>query len=73
MRPACALASRRRREGPWRAALAARGVALHGLCTWWDVLVAAERRGYTKDQLDEVRSFLDDPDGWAEKRAGVEV
>ena len=27
VRPACALASRRRREGPWRAALAARGVA----------------------------------------------
>lgn len=53
--------------------LAARGVALHGLCTWWDVLVAAERRGYTRDQLDEVRSFLDDPDGWAEKRVGVEV
>jgi orotate phosphoribosyltransferase len=53
--------------------LAARSVALHGLCTWWDVLVAAERRGYTRDQLDEVRSFLDDPDGWAEKRVGVEV
>jgi len=41
-----------------------RGVDLHGLCTWWDVLAVAERRGYTADQLDEVRSFLADPEAW---------
>lgn len=50
------------------AALEARGVKLHALATWADVLVAAERRGYTKEQLDQVRSFLADPDGWAATR-----
>jgi len=53
------------------AALEARGVKLHALATWADVLVAAERRGYTKEQLDQVRSFLADPDGWAARRAGA--
>ena len=28
------------------AALAARGVTLHGLATWWDALAVAEERGY---------------------------
>lgn len=51
------------------AKLTEQGVALHELATWADVLLAAERRGYTKDQLDQVRSFLKDPDGWAENRA----
>jgi orotate phosphoribosyltransferase len=41
-----------------------RGVELHGLCTWWDVLAAAPERGYSESQLDEVRSFLADPEGW---------
>jgi orotate phosphoribosyltransferase len=50
------------------ASLEARGVSLHGLATWADVLIAAGRRGYTKDQLDQVRTFLADPDGWAAKR-----
>jgi orotate phosphoribosyltransferase len=45
-----------------------RGVTLHALATWADVLIAAERRGYTKDQLDQVRTFLADPDGWAARR-----
>jgi orotate phosphoribosyltransferase len=49
-------------------ALKARSVSLHALATWADVLLAAERRGYTKNQLDQVRSFLADPDGWAAKR-----
>ncbi|MBT5267513.1 MAG: orotate phosphoribosyltransferase [Rhodospirillaceae bacterium] len=53
--------------------MAEKGVALHGLCTWWDVLAAAETRGYTADQLNQVRSFLRDPDGWAEARDTVEV
>lgn len=42
----------------------AAGVELHGLCTWWDVLAVAERRGYTADQLAEVRAFLADPEAW---------
>lgn len=45
--------------------MADRGVALHGLCTWWDVLAAAEKRGYTAEQIAEVRHFLNDADGWA--------
>ena len=45
--------------------LADRGVALHGLCTWWDVLAAAERRGVAAADIDQVRLFLNDPDGWA--------
>jgi orotate phosphoribosyltransferase len=40
-------------------------VALHGLCTWWDVLAAAERRGVAAADIDQVRLFLNDPDGWA--------
>jgi orotate phosphoribosyltransferase len=48
--------------------MAERGVALHGLCTWWDVLEVAKARDYTDAQLATVRDFLDDPDGWAERR-----
>lgn len=48
--------------------MAERGVALHGLCTWWDVLDVAASRGYTPEQLATVGDFLDDPDGWAERR-----
>ena len=48
-----------------------KGVNLHGLCTWWDVLAAAEKRGFTKTQLNEVRQFLRDPDGWAGGRGTV--
>jgi len=46
------------------------GVELHGLCTWWDALAAAEARGYLDPAgIAEVRGFLEDPDGWA-SRAG---
>lgn len=41
-----------------------KGVELHGLCTWWDVLDAAPRHGYTDAQLAEVRAFLADPEDW---------
>lgn len=53
--------------------LAERGVTLHALCTWWDVLAVAEARGYTPDQLGQVRDFLDNPDGWGERRQELEV
>jgi orotate phosphoribosyltransferase len=48
------------------AQLAEKGVALHGLTTWWETLAEAAAQGY----LDEagvagVRAFLEDPDGWA--------
>jgi orotate phosphoribosyltransferase len=51
--------------------LKAKGVTLHALATWADALKAAERRGYTAKQLDEVRAFLKDPDGWATRRQQV--
>ncbi len=48
------------------AALAERGVALHALATWWDVLALAEQRGdLTGDKAAQVRAFLEDPEGWA--------
>lgn len=53
------------------ASLAAQGVALHGLATWWDVLaVAEETERLTAAQVAEVRGFLKDPDGWADRQAG---
>jgi len=51
------------------AALSERGVTLHALATWWDALAVAEERGYLSGAaLDEVRSFLENPDGWSAKR-----
>jgi orotate phosphoribosyltransferase len=53
------------------AGLAERGVTLQGLATWWDVLAVAEQTGRLSDaQVVEVRRFLEDPDGWAARRAG---
>ena len=46
------------------------GVDLRELATWADVLRVAEAEGYfAPDVADEVRSFLKDPDGWAERHA----
>lgn len=50
-----------------------KGVNLHGLCTWWDVLAVAERRGYTAEQLAEVRSFLANPEDWDARHRTVTV
>lgn len=46
------------------------GVALHALCTWWDVLAearASERFG--DDTLDAVEGFLNDPRAWQAARS----
>lgn len=41
------------------------GVALHSLCTWWDVLAEAkEQQAFDADTLAEVETFLNDPRGW---------
>ena len=46
------------------------GVALHYLCTWWDVLAEARRReSFDTATLDEVESFLKDPRAWQAARA----
>ncbi|MFZ5751105.1 MAG: orotate phosphoribosyltransferase [Pseudomonadota bacterium] len=51
--------------------LAARGVALHALCTWWDVLEAARESGaFDAATLREVQAFLTDPRPWQEARKG---
>ncbi len=50
------------------AALQDKGITLHALATWWDAVAVAEERGYLSGTaLAEVRSFLDDPDGWSAK------
>ena len=48
------------------------GVALHYLCTWWDVLKEARVQGtFSVETLDEVEKFLRDPRAWqdANKKA----
>lgn len=50
--------------------LGAHGVALHYLCTWWDVLAAArESQAFDAGTLTEVEAFLTDPRAWQAARA----
>ncbi len=43
------------------------GVALHHLCTWWDVLAEAKaQKAFSDSTLAEVETFLNDPRGWQE-------
>lgn len=43
------------------------GVALHHLCTWWDVLAEAKQQGkFAAETLTEVEAFLNDPRKWQE-------
>ncbi|WP_375173459.1 orotate phosphoribosyltransferase [Pseudooceanicola sp.] len=45
------------------------GVALHYLCTWWDVLAEARRRdSFDAETLNEVEAFLKAPRAWQEAR-----
>jgi orotate phosphoribosyltransferase len=47
------------------ASLAAEGVTLHALATWWDVLRVAQGLGYfTPPQYAALKSFLENPEGW---------
>jgi orotate phosphoribosyltransferase len=49
--------------------LAAMGVKLSWLCTWWDVLAEARAQGaFSPATLDQVEAFLRDPAAW---RAGL--
>jgi orotate phosphoribosyltransferase len=44
------------------------GVALHHLCTWWDVLAEAKAQGaFDSATLDAVEDFLNAPRAWQEK------
>ncbi|MCM2560957.1 orotate phosphoribosyltransferase [Lutimaribacter sp. EGI FJ00015] len=45
------------------------GVALHHLCTWWDVLAEAKEQGsFSEETLAEVESFLRAPRTWQKSR-----
>ncbi|SFE67478.1 orotate phosphoribosyltransferase [Sulfitobacter brevis] len=47
------------------------GVALHALCTWWDVLAEAKAQGsFDEATLAEVEAFLNAPKDWQESRKG---
>ncbi|MFT8445640.1 orotate phosphoribosyltransferase [Acetobacter orientalis] len=47
-------------------------VALHSLCTWWDVLEACSTRPYFSEAAAaEVRRFLEDPCAWSARHGGV--
>ncbi|MBY0352126.1 orotate phosphoribosyltransferase [Tabrizicola sp.] len=51
------------------ARLAAHGVTLHHLCTWWDVLAEARSRGtFDAATLTEVERFLQAPRAWQDAR-----
>jgi len=44
------------------------GVALHYLCTWWDVLAEAKSQGaFDSETLQGVETFLNDPRKWQEE------
>jgi orotate phosphoribosyltransferase len=50
--------------------LADHGVALHHLCTWWDVLAEARAQGsFDSATLAEVEAFLTGPRAWQDARA----
>ena len=52
--------------------LAAEGVALHYLTTWWDVLAASRESGAFDDAtLEQVETFLHDPRGWSAAHGGA--
>ena len=52
--------------------LAAEGVRLHALATWWDVLKVARGQRYFDDKtLHEVESFLNDPMTWSAAHGGA--
>jgi len=52
--------------------LARMDIALHHLCTWWDVLEACRERPYfSEGALAEVRKFLEDPVAWSAAHGGV--
>ncbi len=47
------------------------GVALHHLCTWWDVLAEAKaQKIFAEETLTEVEKFLKAPREWQEARMG---
>jgi orotate phosphoribosyltransferase len=49
--------------------LAAEGINLLALATWWDVAHVAERQGrFAPGQYEAIESFLKDPNGWSKRQ-----
>ncbi len=54
------------------ATLAAEGVTLHHLCTWWDVIREAKAQNrFAADTIHAVEHFLSDPRAWQAANAPV--
>lgn len=52
--------------------LAENDIALHYLCTWWDVLEACREHPYfPEESMAEVRRFLEAPAAWSAARGGA--
>lgn len=51
--------------------LAKENIALHYLCTWWDVLETAEKtKHFSPSAIAAVREFMQDPFGWSVAHGG---
>ena len=52
--------------------LAAEGITLISLATWWDVAATAQRLGrFAPGQYQTVESFLKDPEAWSKARVAA--
>ncbi|HYM71749.1 MAG TPA: orotate phosphoribosyltransferase [Stellaceae bacterium] len=52
--------------------LAAEGITLHALATWWDVAATAEKLGrFEAGQYEKIQSFLSDPENWSAAQAAA--
>ena len=52
--------------------LAAEGITLLALATWWDVAATAERLGrFAPGQYASIESFLKNPEGWSKTRVAA--
>jgi len=52
--------------------LAEKGIALHYLATWWDVLAFCRKEGHFDEKtLGEVETFLNTPLAWSAKNGGI--
>lgn len=50
-----------------------KGLNLHALCTWWDVLdYVEEAELFPADQIGEIKAFLNDPVTWSKAHGGKE-
>lgn len=51
--------------------LARLGVTVHALCTWWDLLEAADADHYLDERARaEIHAFLNNPSRWTDQREG---